>query len=255
MRAILRSTDGDFSELVVVHTSDLHLGSDANGGDGLGTLAAVLAAAREAQLLLVAGDLFDNNRLSTSFVDAAAALLAEARPRVVILPGNHDALTPDSVYRRGAFGGAPSVCVLGLSGPEPTLCDSVVFADWSLEVFGRPHHSYSDMPPIAVAPRRTTRWQIAVAHGQYAGADESGPGDHRWRPSWRFGREELAAVAADYVALGHWERAASVGGRASRAHYSGSPALAGTVNLIRLGCDGAVKVTRRRIAGASKAQR
>jgi hypothetical protein len=100
------------------------------------------------------------------------------------------------------------------------------------------------MPPFADPPQRTTRWQIAMAHGHY---EEGGPGDHRWRPSWRFRNEDLAAVSADYIALGHWERAVAVGSRTVRAYYSGSPALAGTVNFIRLAGSGRVRVARRPI--------
>jgi DNA repair exonuclease SbcCD nuclease subunit len=239
--------------VLVVHTSDLHLGSEIHDGegagpDGLAPLRAVLAAAQQADLLLVVGDMFDNNRLGAPLLEAAAILLAETPMQVVILPGNHDPLTPDSVYRRGPFATVPNVAVLGLASAEDSCQESAIFPRWGLEVFGRAHRGYGDMPPLAAPPPRTTRWQIALAHGHF---EETGPEDHRWRPSWRFRREDLAAVTADYIALGHWERAAPVGGRLRertvRAYYSGSPATAGTVNLIRLSGDGRVRVTRRPI--------
>src|SRR5687767_5345388 len=93
--------------VLIAHTSDLHLGSEVLGGDspmGLAPLRAVLTTSRGAQILLVAGDMFDNNRVSITLLEGCVALLAETAIRVVILPGNHDALTPDSVYRRGPFG-------------------------------------------------------------------------------------------------------------------------------------------------------
>jgi DNA repair exonuclease SbcCD nuclease subunit len=195
--------------------------------------------------LLIAGDLFDNNRLAAPLLEAAATLLAEADLRIVILPGNHDALTPDSVYYRGPFAEISNVSILGLSNSDSAVVESAIFPDWGVEIWGRAHRSYADMPPFADPPPRTTRWQIAMAHGHY---EESGPGDHRWRPSWRFRNEDLAAVTADYIALGHWERAAAVGSRNVRAYYSGSPALAGTVNVIRLTGDGRVRVARRPVA-------
>ena len=238
-------------DVLVVHTSDLHLGSEIHGGDGSGQeslawLRAVLASAQQAQLLLVAGDMFDNNRLSASLLEAATSLLAEANLQIVILPGNHDPLTPDSVYRRGPFADAPNVSVLGLSGRG-----SAIFPEWSVEVWGRAHRSYSDMPPFADPPQRTTRWQIALAHGHYEEAGSS-PVDHAWRPSWRFRSEDLAATNADYVALGHWERAVGVGGGKARAYYSGSPDLAGTVNVVRLGGDGGVRVGRHPLFAANR---
>ncbi len=54
------------------------------------------------------------------------------------------------------------------------------------------------------------------------------------RPSWLIGDAEIAATGADYVALGHWNRAARVGNGAVPAYYSGSPEYAGTVNVVRM---------------------
>ena len=67
------------------------------------------------------------------------------------------------------------------------------------------------------------------------------------RPSWVFGDEEIAATSADYLALGHWDRAARVGDGIVPAYYSGSPHLARTVNLVRLTGAGEVVVTRERL--------
>ena len=64
------------------------------------------------------------------------------------------------------------------------------------------------------------------------------------RPSWVFGDEEIAATAADYLALGHWDRPVRVGDGSVPAYYSSSPELAKTVNLVRLTSAGAVVVTR-----------
>src|SRR5262249_16056374 len=86
---------------------------------------------------------------------------------------------------------------------------------------------------------RSTRWQIAVAHGHYVPVPDR---TIRLRPSWLIGDDELKATGADYIALGHWNRAAKVG--AVAAYYSGSPEYAGTVNVARLTPGGEVAVTR-----------
>ena len=44
----------------------------------------------------------------------------------------------------------------------------------------------------------------------------------------------IAATGADYLALGHWDRAAQVGCGAVPAYYSGSPEYVHTVNFVRL---------------------
>ena len=81
----------------------------------------------------------------------------------------------------------------------------------------------------------------AAAHGHYVEEPER-PG--RLLGSWLIRREELIATGADYVALGHWNRAARVGDERIHAYYSGSPDYAGTVNVVRLRPGGAVEVTQ-----------
>ena len=78
------------------------------------------------------------------------------------------------------------------------------------------------IPFEQVRPRRT-RWQIAAAHGHYVPILDRST---RLRPSWLIGDAEIAATGADYVALGHWNRAAKVGDGVA-AYYSGSPEYAG----------------------------
>ena len=228
--------------IAVVHSSDIHVDDGytarAHGGDGARGLRCVLATAVAlgADLALFAGDVFEHNRLAQPLVDRAMDMLRQAGIPVVILPGNHDPLTPGSVYERGGLQGSANVHVIGLDADQ-----AVRFADLDLEVWGRPHRDYGDMAPMAGARARTTRWQIAVAHGHYEAVEEVGAAH---RPSWLISDDQIAATAADYVALGHWNRPVRVGNGAVPAYYSGSPDLAGTVNLVRLGAEGTVDVRR-----------
>jgi hypothetical protein len=64
------------------------------------------------------------------------------------------------------------------------------------------------------------------------------------RPGWLIGDDEIAATGADYVALGHWNRAAKVGSGDIAAYYSGSPEYAGTINLVRFARHGDVVVSQ-----------
>jgi DNA repair exonuclease SbcCD nuclease subunit len=233
-RAMLPPTFPRTRDLVVVHSSDLHLDHDytarLHGGDGAAGLAGVLAIAPDvgADVVLLAGDTFDSHRLPTGLLDRAAALIAAASLPVVLLPGNHDPAVPDAVYHHAALAGVPNLHVLGVTHDE-----AIVFPDLDLEIWGRAHRDYGDMIPFERPRRRSTRWQIAVAHGHYTPVPDR---TTRLRPAWLIGDDELAAAAADYVALGHWSRAVKVSGVA--AYYSGSPEYAGTVNVVRLidGC-------------------
>ena len=229
-------------EVVLVHSSDLHVEDDRNlasaGGDGTAGLRAVLATARAlpADIVLLAGDTFENNQLGSAVLDRAGQLLADAGLPVVLLPGNHDPALADSVFVRGGLAELPNVSILGITHDE-----AVPFAVFDLEIWGHAHRDYFSMAPLRGPRHRSTRWQVAMAHGHYEPPETRA---NPLRPSWVFGDEEIAATAADYLALGHWDRPVRVGNGVVPAYYSGSPDLAGTVNLVRLTADGEVVVTR-----------
>lgn len=230
------------SEIRLVHSSDVHVDEGriaaAFDGDGAAGLAAVLATARglAADIVLLAGDTFEANQLSRALIDRAGALLADAGLPVVILPGNHDPAMPDSVYVRGGYAQIRDLAILGVTHDE-----AVAFSALDLELWGHAHRDYFDMPPLRGPRPRTTRWQVAIGHGHYEPpVTRANP----LRPSWVFGDEEIAATAADYLALGHWDRPMQVGDGSVPAFYSGSPELARTVNLVRLTAAGTVVVTR-----------
>lgn len=232
------------ADIVVVHSSDLHVTEGAGGAAGLER---VLAAAGriEADIVLLAGDTFECHRLPDALLEQVAlTLVAAARP-VVLLPGNHDPIVPDAVYHRPALAGLANLHILGV-----THDDAVLFPDFDLEIAGRAHRDYRDMIPFeGLAPKRA-RWRIAVGHGHYEPAPDRSV---RARPGWLIGDAEIAATGADYVALGHWNRAAAVGSGAATAYYSGSPDYAGTVNVVRLGTAGGVTVVRAPLDPAASA--
>jgi DNA repair exonuclease SbcCD nuclease subunit len=97
------------------------------------------------------------------------------------------------------------------------------------------------MIPFETPRPRSTRWQIAVAHGHYQPQPDRST---RLRPGWLLGDDEIAATGADYVALGHWNRAVRVGNADIAAYYSGSPEYAGTINLVRCTRQGEVVVSQ-----------
>jgi DNA repair exonuclease SbcCD nuclease subunit len=226
------------SEVVIVHSSDLHLGTDDSFSDKdrLAALPKVLTTAVElnADAVVLAGDSFDNHRQPLDLLERAAGMLREYKRRVVILPGNHDPLTPDSVYRRADLGLIPNVSILGLNVEK-----AVILEDCELEIWGHAHFDYADMSPLANPHPRSTRWQLAAAHGHFVDQERD---PNRLIGSWLIHPEELTATGADYVALGHWNQATAVGDGKIPAHYSGSPEYAGTVNVVRLRRDGIVEV-------------
>ncbi|HKS87970.1 MAG TPA: metallophosphoesterase [Stellaceae bacterium] len=230
------------SEVKLVHSSDLHVDDDRiaglNGGDGTGGLAAVLRTARAlaADILLLAGDTFDNHAVSSGTIDRAGQLLADAGVPVVILPGNHDPATPDSIWLRGSFDKIGNLAILGITNERV-----VPFPFCDLEVWGNAHRDYQDMVPLRDPPSRAARWHVAIGHGHYEPPETWA---NPLRPSWLISDRMIAATGADYLALGHWDRAAQVGNGSVPAYYSGAPHHAGTVNFVRLTHNGDVVVTR-----------
>ena len=218
----------------LVHSSDIHLGEDRFVDMGLPpdraerALKALidLSIQAEANLVVIAGDLFDNNRVGPAEVEFATTELARAIIPVVILPGNHDCLVPDSVYKRFALTElAPNVCIFtALEG------EAFSFTELDLAVWGKPIDSYGgDLRPLeGIPPRGGELWQVAVAHGHYVGADA---GQFH---SFQISEAEILQSGRDYVALGHWDLFRSVCSDGVKAFYAGSTGARGTAAVVDL---------------------
>ena len=239
------TTDRNRRDIRLVHSSDLHVDDDRvaamHGGDGTAGLRGVLAMAHAlgADIVLLAGDTFDNHQVTSATIDRAGTLLADAGLPIVILPGNHDPATQDSIYLRGGFDRIANLAILGITRDR-----AVAFPEYDLEIWGNAHRDYMDMVPLRDPPPRTARWQIALGHGHYEPPETWA---NPLRPSWLISDQMIRATGADYVALGHWDRAARVGCGAVPAYYSGAPHHAETVNLVRLTEDGEVVVRREKL--------
>jgi len=238
-------------EIVLVHTSDLHVDDPILPGPytGLVGLRSVLltASALLADAVLLAGDTFDNLRVSTKILHQARDLLATANRPVVLLPGNHDPLQPDGLFHRAGLLELPHVHVIGTGDSGALRIDTL-----DLEIHGLAHRGFSDFPPLRAARPRGARWQVIMAHGHYVPPGEEAAQAHR---AWRFDDTALCAAGGDYIALGHWDRPLRVGPEGIAAYYSGAPDLAGTVNVIRLHPRNGVAVARETLIWPAAMQR
>ena len=198
-----------------------------------------------ADVVILAGDTFDNHQVTSATIDRAGMLLADAGLPIVILPGNHDPATPDSIWLRGRFDEIGNVAIIGITNQR-----KVAFPSLDLEIWGNAHRDYHDMVPLRDPPPRAARWQVAIGHGHYEPPETWA---NPLRPSWLISDAMIAATQADYVALGHWDRAAQVGCGAVPAYYSGAPHHAETINLVRFTPAGEVGVTPRAAAVTSAA--
>jgi DNA repair exonuclease SbcCD nuclease subunit len=219
----------------LAHTSDLHLLADRSFVDDRAMVDALVAAvtAAGAEVLAVAGDLFDHNRVATDLADALIGQLAGPGLPVVVLPGNHDPLTADSIFRRLAP--RAGLFVLGLDGP------TYGHADGSFEISGEPHMDYGDFAPLPSRRASVAGDLVVLAHGHFEGVPDL-TATHR--PGWLITVADLDRVSAAYVGLGHWDRAFTVRESGPPTFYSGSPWFARSFNLVSGSGGGDAAVTR-----------
>ncbi len=184
----------------IVHTADLHLGSLFSStpevaaerkGEQLDTLKQIMdiCVSRNADALLIAGDMFDSMKVDRRLLDDVKEMLSHYSVRIFITPGNHDPATPDSCYNEEwpenvhiFRGGMEKVeipekntCVWG-AGFTKTSCDETLLRDFM---------------PVS------SRINVLVLHGELTSSEFS---DSRYNPIFE---EALKNCGADYVALGH----------------------------------------------------
>lgn len=214
----------------IIHTGDVHLGAP------LGWLGPKAGAQRDqvkktfsriidvvldsgAGCLLIAGDLFDSNRPPSSIVRFAARelsrLTSASRASVVILPGSHDYLAPDSVYAtyREEFERLSRVHILGMKDSTYVGIDEL-----GLAVHGSPPSSNRSARHQleALRPADDFTFNIAAVHGSVNVVPISDD-DHPVLMS------ELATEGWSYFALGHWHSWRVIDGGSAPAVYPGAP--------------------------------
>ncbi len=200
--------------LRIAHCSDIHLGANE-------AVPARFARALDAMvghrpdLMLLAGDLFDANNVADPTVLWAMEALGRLPFPVAMIPGNHDCLADDAVFRRHDFGRIANIRLLaeqdGGSAALPELGVSV----WGK---GMVEHS-NDFRPLAGSPPRPdgARWHLGLGHGLFVPRGEASERSSPIR------MEEIEAAGFDYLALGHHHAAMELVTPAATAAYSGSP--------------------------------
>lgn len=230
--------------LRVLHTADVHLGSDAYGNAErqashrerercVFRRIVDRALADQVDLLLIAGDLFDHNRVEDETVDFARTQLHRLRHPVVILPGNHDCLHTNAIYDRHDFtSGSSHVHVIRKLAGE-----TIDLRELDVVVWGRAMETHEpSFSPLAGIPRRDDRrWCVAMGHGFFY--------EERQRPerSSPIFADEVRDTGWDYAALGHHHLQANVSQGRVAAYYAGAPG-----SVLRVDCsDDGIRVEPR----------
>jgi exonuclease SbcD len=244
--------------LRLLHTADVHL-----DGDSGGTAAERLvhrerdrrlvrsivdrALLDEVDLVLIAGDLFDHNRVPDQTIELVRAELARLRQPVVILPGNHDALRANAIYDRHDFtAGSPNVHVIRRLDGEVIDLPEIDAVVWGRAM---EEHEPAFQPLAYIPARDARRWSLAMGHGFFY--------ETRQRPdrSSPIFADEIRDTGWDYVALGHQHLQMDVSQGGVAAHYAGAPAIewaaaaaAGALLRVDLSLADGIRVTPRDLA-------
>jgi len=201
----------------LIHTSDTHLGDQAGHPRSAKALESVVGSVAKlgGDVLLMVGDIFDNDRISDDVLEFFLAQISRLDVPAVVLPGNHDLLDANSVYNRAPFQRKPdNLHIISQNGGE-----AIALNDLTLDLWGRAMLSHTPQfrPLEGMPAKNSDRWLVAMAHGHF---HVEGDIDVRSSPIYP---EDVAGASCDYLALGHWDRHFEASQGNVIAAYSGSP--------------------------------
>ena len=198
----------------IIHTSDLHLDSPLTTRlasdkvrerkrELLGTMKKIITEAREmgAAGIIIAGDLFDNDKISRASAENVLSLIASA-PDILFfyLHGNHE----KRVLHESGFPLPENLKLFGDGWTYMKLGD--------VNIIGRCTTEKDMFSDLIVLP---TEKNIVVLHGELREHSDMGG---------VIGTKELADLPIDYLALGHYHSySAQVVGHKTLAVYPGTP--------------------------------
>lgn len=217
-------------KLKILHTADLHMGSPFTGSgfdadrikqrkkDLFDCFSGILKTAqkKKVDLIIISGDLFEENRVKLSEINSILQSLSETAPiRVILLPGNHDHIRPGGYYDWLQM--PPNVFLF-----RNREFDRFEFEDLSLAVYGSAFNSQEDSERILSRLRfdDNRKYRIAAFHGSLI--PEGDETNVKYRP---FSETEISDLGIDYVALGHYHKPLIMKNTHGRiiASYPGSP--------------------------------
>lgn len=188
--------------LKIVHTADIHAGKPLSLEldkerryirrreieTGLWRIVD-FAKEEKAKILLIAGDLFEHLYTRPSWVKDVSLLFSTIpETRILISPGNHDPLLPDSLYHSVAW--PDNVSIFSSSGVS-----RVVLEELGVDVYGLGWASFLERSRLlkGFQVQRSDRFNIVIIHGDLAEQSAYLP----------LHSDDIANSGADYFALGH----------------------------------------------------
>ncbi|MAV26576.1 MAG: hypothetical protein CMQ05_10720 [Gammaproteobacteria bacterium] len=207
----------------VLHTSDVHLdnvigptGEESPAQKGLMSVIDK-SIELEVDLLLIAGDLFDHNRVKSPCLEFATEQLSRTSCPVVMITGNHDCMAEYSIYHQydPCDAGDHIYFIRDVAGGVVDLPDQQMTV-WGNGIVD--HHRGNK--PLGNMPVSRTNdedhWFIGMTHGFYVNDEDS-------IYSSLITADEIEASPFDYLALGHVHQYRTMSHGGTQAAYPGSP--------------------------------
>ncbi len=184
-----------------LHTADWQIGMKAAhvGAAGGRVREERLNAARRvieeaqrhgAEFVLVAGDTFEDNGVDRVLVQRVADILTSFNGPVYVIPGNHDPLTPGSVWEHPVWKSTGSVTVLREETPVKIPGGTLFPCPAREKRSGR-------NPTAWIDARSAEGIRIGLAHGTVEGVVQE-------ELDYPIPRDAADRAGLDYLALGHW---------------------------------------------------
>jgi DNA repair exonuclease SbcCD nuclease subunit len=174
---------------------------------------AALAAERQVDAVLVAGDVFDLQTVSDKTIRRMFNAMQAFTGPWLLIPGNHDSALSESVWRRAQrLGAIPPNAVCCLEPKPHTVDGKFVLLPAPLTQ----RHTYGDLTDwFATAPGEAGLPRIGLAHGCVQGIlsediDSTNP----------IAAGRAAQAGLDYLALGDWHGTRQID---ARTWYAGTP--------------------------------
>lgn len=185
----------------ILHTADIHIGAaesflgenaSLRRFETLTTFEKIidLGKERSVDIIILAGDVFDSNRVEERFINAFFEKIEKAAPiKAVFAAGNHDPLNSDSPFLNRTL--PENLFVLG------TKDECITFEELNLKVYGRSFESSSlkGEETFSISPISQDYVNLMVQHGDLCNDLNS-----EYNP---ITPKFVKSSGMDYIALGH----------------------------------------------------
>ncbi len=191
----------------ILHMADMHIGAaesflksaaSPRRFETLLTFEKIIAEAErlEVDLIAIAGDLFDSNKIEPTFAESVFARISASKIPVVFAAGNHDPLNGDSPFLK--YDLPKNLYVLGVAD------ECITFEDLKLKVYGRSFESAFLKGEECFSLKADDDYiNIMVQHGELKSDRNS---DYNAiTPAF------VKGSGMDYIALGHIHKRSEIG--------------------------------------------